>query len=185
MYLYLCKFACVGYGILWAAVISLGEAENHLAVKSRPRTVYFEYREDLSRKIGLVRGDRIYRGQLDSSGNFIQDEKCGWIRHPFPPYGRIGRDWPQEWEVHEYYAGLTVINDAANDVRLQNKAKVYEYRSGRLILGSFDVQGNFIPETHSQVITLKEYLDTYDPEKSPRIYNLPGRIVVVVQDANK
>ncbi len=60
---------------------------------------------------------------------------------------------------------------------VQAKEAVYEYRSGNLIKGTLRQDGGFIPELGSKVTTLKDYLKTYDPENSPRIYNLPGFIV--------
>ena len=54
--------------------------------------------------------------------------------------------------------------------------KVYEFRSGRLIPGEIDKHdGRFIPDLEGKIIAFKEY--KYVPNKSRRIYNLPGTFV--------
>jgi hypothetical protein len=49
--------------------------------------------------------------------------------------------------------------------------EVYEYRSGRLIKGTLQGSGNFVPELGSKVLDFKEYDPLTDRR---RIYNLPG-----------
>jgi hypothetical protein len=51
---------------------------------------------------------------------------------------------------------------------------VYEFRSGRLIPGDIDDDGNFIPTVGGKIIDFKDY--RYGP-KAPKIYNLPGKFV--------
>lgn len=48
--------------------------------------------------------------------------------------------------------------------------EVYEFRSGRLIKGTLQKTGNFVPELGSRILDFKDY----DPLSKRRIYNLPG-----------
>jgi hypothetical protein len=58
--------------------------------------------------------------------------------------------------------------------RRLGREPVYEYRSGRLIKGELDKEGDFIPDLGSKVTDFKDYR----PGKGvPVIYNLPGRFV--------
>ena len=66
---------------------------------------------------------------------------------------------------------------------------LYEYQAGKLIPGKFKTkkesasssdpltERNFCPDPEGKVIGMSEYLRDYIPRTSPRIYNLPGRIV--------
>ena len=64
---------------------------------------------------------------------------------------------------------------SAPAARLVNAGKadevVYEYRSGRLIKGVLDRDGNFVPELGSRIFAFEDYKYGKD---APRIYNLPG-----------
>src|SRR5260370_42682883 len=60
-----------------------------------------------------------------------------------------------------------VINGSA-------KKRIYEYRSGRLLLGEMDEQGNFIPTVGAKVTDFKDYVYS---TQGPKIYNLPGKFV--------
>ena len=48
------------------------------------------------------------------------------------------------------------------------------YRSGTLIRGIIDDEGDFIPDVGSTVIDFKDYKYS---SRAPRIYNLPGKFV--------
>jgi hypothetical protein len=55
--------------------------------------------------------------------------------------------------------------------KVAEKEDVYEYRSRRLIKGTLEKTGNFVPEVGSKVIDFKDF----DPlAERRRIYNLPG-----------
>jgi hypothetical protein len=51
---------------------------------------------------------------------------------------------------------------------------VYEFRSGSLIPGFLDIEGNFVPEVNSEIMAFSKY--KYSPT-GRRIYNLPGSFV--------
>lgn len=120
-----------------------------------PRSVRYEYVADLSRLIGLLQQGEIVLGHLDEDGNFTRDPDL----EPLPPSGKAGA--PE----------FTLINKPA-----RRDEEVFEYRCDRLIKGTLDDEGNFIPKLDSVILTFKEY--RHDP-RGPRIYNLPGRFVEV------
>ncbi len=95
---------------------------------------------------------RLSFGRLDAAGNF----------HPERRWFQVTPDFPQ--------------GNPTTNVINRPPGPAYEYRSGRLILGDLDQAGNFVPRAGSTIIPLADYLDTYQPEKSIRIYNLPGRL---------
>ena len=105
---------------------------------------------DTTRYVTVVRGNTRSIGLLDANGNFIPDRR--WLH---VPNNRGLSAVP----------ATTFINRPARD-------PVYEYRSGRLVLGALDEQGNFLPKTGSKVIPFSEY--HYTKQAIP-IYNLPGR----------
>ena len=114
----------------------------------------YEFVRDTKPNVALQHGDVWSIGKLDAAGNFLPDPQ--WMN-------------------------LRVMLSSSPGGRLINPGgyigSVYEYRSGRLILGKLDDKGNFIPELGGKVIALSEYLSKYRPGKSPKVYNLPGRIV--------
>jgi len=115
----------------------------------------YEYREDLTRVVGLTRGEYLWLGHLDSSGNFLPmpDRK--------PTKAGLFSGTP-------IYEPLNSLNGKAPPV------PVYEFRSGALIKGKFDKDRNFVPEVGSKIISFKDYQYSKD---ATRIYNLPGRFV--------
>jgi hypothetical protein len=62
----------------------------------------------------------------------------------------------------------------ANQSRGGECESVYEFRSRLLIKATLDAKGDFIPAIGSEVITLRQYIQT---KAKLRIYNLPGRLV--------
>jgi hypothetical protein len=108
--------------------------------------------------IGLIHGQEFRIGRLDKSGNFSPDER---------------------WPVFRTDAMLSGIPQFRfiNGPATAPTEKVYEYRSGRLVIGSLDMAGNFTPQLGSKIISFEDHLAHYEPGKSPRIYNLPGTIV--------
>jgi hypothetical protein len=113
----------------------------------------YEFVPDTNRYVKVKHGTSdFFIGKLDAEGNFIPDRKYAHLK----PGGMLSSVPP-----------MTLINAPA-------QKGVYEYRSGRLIPGEIDDDGNFIPIAGEKVIDFKEY--RYEP-KGPRIYNLPGKFV--------
>jgi hypothetical protein len=100
--------------------------------------------------VALLNGTTYTIGKLDATGRFTPDRKFSPMK-----YGSGG-------------SGLSY--DMLND----SPGPAYEYRSGRLILGNIDAQGDFIPDLGSKVIPFKDYRP--GPDALP-IYNLPGKFV--------
>jgi hypothetical protein len=117
---------------------------------NRSNTASYEYLQDTSRTIGLERGGMILEGKLDAAGNFIQNPKAQILKAGMGGTGGI----------------LEIIN-----VRRPGREHIYEFRSGRLIQGELDKEGNFIPDLGGKVIDFKDYQYKKDPLY---IYNLPG-----------
>jgi hypothetical protein len=108
----------------------------------------YEFVPDTNRWVLMVQGERMSLGKLDSAGNYLPDGR-------YVSLG--GGSLPDH----------TVLNGRA-------VSPVYEYRSGRLILGEIDGFGNFVPKLDSKIIDFKEYKPG---EGVPAIYNLPGKFV--------
>lgn len=106
-------------------------------------------------KATLYRDGQLYFGTADARGEFL-------------PSGDLERQ-----------DGLAPL---ISDSRLCNRrllnpvhatsGPVYEYRSGRLVPGSFDEDGYFIPELGGTTIAFDQYVP--GPTARP-IYNLPSR----------
>ncbi len=112
----------------------------------------YRYVENTERYVGVHRGRQVFIGKLDHAGNFIRDPgwdplRLGAGASSVPPYDMI-------------------------NFRRPGLIHVYEYRSGRLVQGELDEQGNFVPAIGSKVIDFKDY---HYGKDAPRIYNLPGR----------
>jgi hypothetical protein len=112
----------------------------------------YQFVEDTTLWVDVIQGDTESIGKLDAAGNFIPDKryfrsfKKGQPRSAVPP--------------------CTLINSAQKGI--------YEFRSGRLIPGDLDDDGNFIPAVGGRIIDFKDY--RYGP-KAAKIYNLPGKFV--------
>jgi hypothetical protein len=107
----------------------------------------YEFVLDTNRWVVVPHGKSDSLGKLDKEGNFHPDPR--WIN------------------VREgSYPSHAVLNFPSG--------KAYEYRSGRLVLGELDEEGNFIPKLYSKVIDFKDYRFS---ETATRIYNLPGKFV--------
>jgi hypothetical protein len=106
------------------------------------------------RYVVILHGKRESFGTLDAAGNFVPNPKLLNIeRQPYSGPMRPGQ----------------LVNFP--DLRHPN---VFEYRSGRLIPGRLDDQGNFIPKLGGKIISLKDY---HYSKSAPRIWNLPGHFV--------
>ena len=115
----------------------------------------YEYVKDTDRYVGLVYKGGVSVGRLDGNGNFLPE--------------------PSMINLTGFKSGLPQYTLLVRG--LQRGRPLYEYRSGRLIRGVLDKDGNFIPELGSTVIGFEDYLKAYQPDKSLKIYNLPGKII--------
>jgi len=114
----------------------------------------YQFVEDTTRFVGIERGKALVIGKLDRGGNFTADPRWQGLTVGQP----LSRVPP-----------FQVLN-----FRRPGWIHVYEYRSGRLVKGELDDQGNFVPDLGSKVIDFKDYRYRSD---GIMIYNLPGRFV--------
>lgn len=105
----------------------------------------YEFVPDTNRLIVLERGGFTLQGTFDAAGNFT--------------------------EVRRFPLGAS-LSGPFHDVRFGGARRVYEYRSGRLVRGELDAEGNFVPEIGSQVVRFQDYRPAR-PD-SLEIWNLPG-----------
>src|SRR5258708_4917779 len=102
--------------------------------------------KDTERWVGILRGKIRLVGKLDANGDFTQTYRLKGPSSMMPPYSLINFPGPKP-------------------------KKVYEFRSGRLIIGELTTEGNFVPEVDSTILKFEDY--KYAPEAIP-IWNLPG-----------
>jgi hypothetical protein len=106
-----------------------------------------------------VIGEVMELGHLSDEGEFIPDYGL-----PVFPFVKV-----KDPDVFRDGSGRTLYFTLPKDGK--DKEEVYEFRSGRLLKGTLQKSGNFVPELGSKVIDFK----TYDPSTDRRrIYNLPG-----------
>lgn len=98
-------------------------------------------------------GKKYELGHLDDAGDFAPDYEL-----PLFPLPQI---LPQVGGSPRYY----------NLPEGGQEEEVYEYRSGRLLVGTLKLDGTFVPDPYSTVLSFAE-LDPEQPKR--RIYNLPG-----------
>lgn len=106
--------------------------------------------KDTNRLVSLTRHDWETVGHLDETGWFTPDPKYPVVRGHRPSTS----------------GSITLLNGSPGTA--------YEYRSGRLILGEFDQDGNFVPGLGTKVIAFEQYKPGGN---APLIYNQPGRWV--------
>lgn len=111
----------------------------------------YDYRENLNRLVGVGSSEGIYLGYLDANGNFA----------PKPGVRPLGA------------AAAAPAWEELGPFPPSGKP-AYEFRSRRLIRGSFDAHGVFVPEIGSEIVSFDKY--RYSKNAIP-IYNLPGRFV--------
>jgi hypothetical protein len=116
--------------------------------------IEYEYVEDLREWVIVQRGGMMYWGHFDGAGNFL------------PDVGR--RALPKDGVP---VSGFPVARYSNFPVGGKNET-VYEYRSGRLIQGILNNDGDFVPDLNAKISPFPEY--KYH-SRSLRIYNLPGR----------
>jgi hypothetical protein len=103
-----------------------------------------------------VLGTRKFLGHFDRAGNFNAEDSIGFSVDAPPGIGQA--------------KDARIANLPANGIREQ----VFEYRSGRLVKGTLEKNGGFVPERGSEVISFQQYIPI---RCNLRIYNLPGKFV--------
>jgi hypothetical protein len=119
------------------------------------KVVEYEFRQDLTFYYLLVRGDTEVFGNVDAAGNFLAERRIGVYRRGQP---------------------LSAI-PPSRPLNLPTKLPhepVYEYRSGRLVPGNLDDDGNFLPDLGAKVTDFQDY---HPVPGARRIFNLPGYFV--------
>jgi hypothetical protein len=137
-----------------ACLCGLGGAPAQQTLE-QAKAVQYDFRQNLTLYYVLVRGDTEIFGHLDAAGNFIADRK-------WPPYRR--------GQPLTSIPPSTLLN---LPTKLPHEP-VYEYRSGRLVPGNLDDDGNFLPDLGAKVTDFQDYRPV---PGARRIYNLPGRFV--------
>jgi hypothetical protein len=139
-------------GPLFASLISLAALCN---LGAGPPLVTFRYVEDTTRKVYWGVGGKDMIGRLELTGSVVP------LGLPFGP------------TIFSMDAGLRDPRRprGADGSSTVEKEIVYEFRSRTLVPGFLVAPGNFVPREGGKVIAFEDY---HDPEKEPRIYNLPG-----------
>lgn len=131
----------------------------------------YEYVEDLAVQYGMHFGRVLYVGHLNSAGQFVPDPQIT------PRVDGGGSASPTNWLMqtrpgellYEFHAGRLV----PGEIKPNDKQP-----SGSVGPGSREMKTSyFYPDLNGKVIELTDYLKSYDPYKSRRIYNLPGKIL--------
>jgi hypothetical protein len=113
----------------------------------------YVYIENTSRSVCIIRGAWNACGHLDARGKLTVTQ---WVLN-----GQVS------------FVGGVKIGERLNAHPLRGKP-LYELRSGRLVPGTFDDEGMFVPEIGGKVINFAEY--RYTPT-APKIWNLPGHFL--------
>jgi hypothetical protein len=143
------QFICV------ACLLIAGPARDH-ADKDE-----YEFVQDTDRLVGILRGKWMIIGRLDKNGNFIPKADGS--------FQVLRKDQPAS-SIDPF----EIINS-----RVERRETVLEFRSGSLIKGVLETDGNFVPDLNSKVLAFKDY---HYSEDSIRIYNLPGSFVKKKRD---
>jgi len=126
------------------------------------REAYPQTPENQNPWFARVIGPVMELGHLSAEGEFVPDYGL-----PVFPNVKVGsaddlRDLLRDGTQRSMYFTLPKDGKDTEDV--------YEFRSGRLIKGTLQKTGNFVPELGSKIMDFKDY----DPLGRRRIYNLPG-----------
>jgi hypothetical protein len=138
--------------------------------------------------------DKLWLGEIDKYGTFMPERRAGpSVTKRIDPKTKV-----TEYRIMGPLTNPVNVPQVANSIGLtynvehgkiveiwldkDHKAvsapplteKVYEYRSGMLIEGHLDRQGNFTPKPGSTILDISDF--AYSPA-APRIYNLPGIFV--------
>jgi hypothetical protein len=135
--------------LILAAVPTKGTADPPPAAAYPPPGTYV-YVPRSQREACFQWGEEVHIGTIDARGGFHLRQKVPRAE-AFPPLGHGPRI-------------------PAPPLAFPRPAKVYEFHSGRLILGTMMPDGEFIPEAGSTVIKIEDY--KYG--QMPLIWNLPG-----------
>jgi hypothetical protein len=108
---------------------------------------------------------------------FIQDldrlvEVCHGLTTSVGHLNKDGRFLPRDGLKRQKGQAYSSNAEWIEPLNMFPEKNVYEYRSGRLIKGEIDPNGDFIPEKGAKVLDFKDYHYRKD---GPRIWNLPGR----------
>jgi hypothetical protein len=156
--------------LLLALALTFSGASFSQQKQEEKKQYVFRYEED--KRVLLMRFPFFYEGHLEATGTFIPDPKAA------PIECKASADEQHDW--------IEALERKKGPIHNMNRSPgmavlVYRYYSGLLMPGSLtgDDFTPLVDETNNTVklITLDEYLKTYDPERHVRIYNLPGRIV--------
>lgn len=151
----------------YACILFVVEVRGN-AQDEQPRTQYL-FKPQAKTPVLLARSPYFYEGRLDHNGDFVPDPNAAPIRMPVD----AGPEWIAALEKRKF----PIYNLQRATFRADI---VYQYVGGRLILGVIPDEGfapNIEDDNTIKVITMEEYLKTYDPDRHYRIYNLPGRIM--------
>jgi hypothetical protein len=133
---------------LFAATVFIGGPQMALAQTAVPPDQEYEFVSDPGIRINYEWGNVVRVLVIDAKGG-VRTEKEVDALHAF---GTIGR------------------SPVGTVIKIEKPFKAYEYRSGRLILGSMTMTGDFVPEAGSTVRKFEDYKFGRDPW----IWNLPG-----------
>lgn len=130
-----------------------------------------EYVEDLTVVYGMHFGLVLYVGHLNGKGQFVPDPQFTLrvdVGGSANPTNWLMRTKPGEL-LYEFRAGRLVPGEIKPNDKLP---------PGPVGPGSPETKTSyFYPDLDGKVIEFSDYIKSYDPEKSRRIYNLPGKIV--------
>lgn len=129
--------------------------------------VEYSYKENLNRRVYIRRGELYYISKLDAAGNFIP------LNHGINIGGTFFGNIEIANNVGPKFAKWPADKGPVPDWS-KVKEPVYEYRSGWLIHGWLDLDGNFIPDPAKAITAFKDFI--FNPD-GDRIYNLPGTFV--------
>jgi hypothetical protein len=125
---------------------------------SDPPKKKYVFVEITDRWVAVDRGEWHLVGKLDKNGDFVEEFM---------------------WKKGQGKS-LTPTITLNSAVFTSNPQKVYEFRSGMLIPGKIERDGQFIPEEGGKIIPFKDY--EYSLTATP-IWNLPGVFVTEKQAA--
>jgi hypothetical protein len=135
----------------------------------------FDFKPDVARLIARIQHDQIVFGYLDAQGEFLRERRLP----PVPPQPGDDASVRSPPSINSNDETSKPLPPTSTWVVVINKARrphepVYEFRSGSLIAGTLDHDGNFVPEVDSEILAASKY--RYSPT-ARRIYNLPGTFV--------
>lgn len=141
------------------------------------RLDHYGYVEDLSVEYSHSLGAFTYNGHLDATGQFIPDPAnrisnlsmggTGPILRPFLFKATHGE------KLYQFQGGRLIPGVIKSQIIRQGATGTDNFKSAKKELHTWF----FYPDLNGKIIEMQEYLNDFDPAKSPRIFNLPGRIL--------